>query len=299
MKNHFNQTQKAFTLIELLVVIAIIAILAAILFPVFAQAKVAAKTSVELSDLKQLTLAQIMYSGDYDDVFAPGADDSFSQSWASATEPYVKAGNMQANISTDSGSEVLYRSPLDGNTKAPFAGGSYWAGVAISFGANATNIWGGSSAKQIGMYGTNTFGNPARSFSQTQVTQPAATVLLASKYNKDAQAFGAGIGVTSEWPSNLFVNMDWGVWGSDMDHAWAPGEIPNGNPFGSGSSWWWSYNNHSDQKYPAGASGAVGVTSTGKCNFAFADGHVKTMVASSTNPDPVNLPQSNMWDATR
>jgi prepilin-type N-terminal cleavage/methylation domain-containing protein/prepilin-type processing-associated H-X9-DG protein len=59
---------RAFTLIELLVVIAIIAILAAILFPVFAQAKVAAKKSVAISNQKQLGTAMILYMGDHDDV---------------------------------------------------------------------------------------------------------------------------------------------------------------------------------------------------------------------------------------
>jgi prepilin-type N-terminal cleavage/methylation domain-containing protein len=59
--------KKAFTLIELLVVIAIIAILAAILFPVFAQAKLAAKKTADLSNLKQLGLASMMYVNDYDD----------------------------------------------------------------------------------------------------------------------------------------------------------------------------------------------------------------------------------------
>lgn len=58
----------AFTLIELLVVIAIIAILAAILFPVFAQAKTAAKQTQSISNLKQINVAWIMYSGDVDDV---------------------------------------------------------------------------------------------------------------------------------------------------------------------------------------------------------------------------------------
>ena len=58
----------AFTLIELLVVIAIIAILAAILFPVFAQAKAAAKKSVEVSNVKQQLLGAAMYEGDNDDV---------------------------------------------------------------------------------------------------------------------------------------------------------------------------------------------------------------------------------------
>lgn len=60
--------RKAFTLIELLVVIAIIAILAAILFPVFAQAKMAAKKTQSLTNLKQMTIATLMYVGDYDDL---------------------------------------------------------------------------------------------------------------------------------------------------------------------------------------------------------------------------------------
>ena len=59
--------RRAFTLIELLVVIAIIAILAALLFPVFAQAKAAAKKSVCLSNLKQIGLSFTLYLNDYDD----------------------------------------------------------------------------------------------------------------------------------------------------------------------------------------------------------------------------------------
>jgi prepilin-type N-terminal cleavage/methylation domain-containing protein len=59
--------KKAFTLIELLVVIAIIAILAAILFPVFAQAKFAAKRTADLSNAKQIGTALKIYLADYDD----------------------------------------------------------------------------------------------------------------------------------------------------------------------------------------------------------------------------------------
>lgn len=59
--------KKAFTLIELLVVIAIIAILAAILFPVFAQAKLAAKKTQGLSQMKQIGTATYIYASDYDD----------------------------------------------------------------------------------------------------------------------------------------------------------------------------------------------------------------------------------------
>ena len=61
--------KRAFTLIELLVVIAIIAILAAILFPVFAQAKAAAKKTTCLSNMKQIGLASMMYLNDYDGAY--------------------------------------------------------------------------------------------------------------------------------------------------------------------------------------------------------------------------------------
>jgi prepilin-type N-terminal cleavage/methylation domain-containing protein len=86
--------KRAFTLIELLVVIAIIAILAAILFPVFAQAKRAAKGAVAISGAKQISLAQLMYTNDYDDEFAPVAE--FDTNWdvypfEYTAQPYMKS----------------------------------------------------------------------------------------------------------------------------------------------------------------------------------------------------------------
>lgn len=64
---HHEKT--AFTLIELLVVIAIIAILAAILFPVFAQAKLAAKKTADLSNVKNIALGAAIYTSDNDDTY--------------------------------------------------------------------------------------------------------------------------------------------------------------------------------------------------------------------------------------
>ncbi|NLO04873.1 MAG: DUF1559 domain-containing protein [candidate division WS1 bacterium] len=82
--------RKGFTLIELLVVIAIIAILAAILFPVFARAREKARQSSCLSNLKQLGLGWAMYVQDYDEVCPPVYFQYPTTYWYQVIEPYVK-----------------------------------------------------------------------------------------------------------------------------------------------------------------------------------------------------------------
>jgi prepilin-type N-terminal cleavage/methylation domain-containing protein len=88
---------KGFTLIELLVVIAIIAILAAILFPVFAKAREAARRTGCASNMKQVTTGLIMYTQDYDEIFPVQQDNdlgtyatSVRGCWINSTMPYVK-----------------------------------------------------------------------------------------------------------------------------------------------------------------------------------------------------------------
>jgi prepilin-type N-terminal cleavage/methylation domain-containing protein/prepilin-type processing-associated H-X9-DG protein len=87
-------SRPGFTLIELLVVIAIIAILAAILFPVFAQAREKARASTCLSNQKQIALAFQMYAQDYDETFPyPYFQGPPELWWEDMVNPYIRTGN--------------------------------------------------------------------------------------------------------------------------------------------------------------------------------------------------------------
>jgi len=121
-----SNTRKGFTLIELLVVIAIIAILAAILFPVFAKAREKARQTSCASNMKQLGLGFAMYVQDYDEKFPSGNvgsnnGNSDETGWASQIYPEVK-------------STGVYHCP-DDNTQPQTANGG--TVVPISYGANS------------------------------------------------------------------------------------------------------------------------------------------------------------------
>lgn len=93
----FTRTKRAFTLIELLVVIAIIAILAAILFPVFARAREQARKASCQSNLKQIGLGVMQYVQDNDEVYPVARNDRLPAGktlWHQAIEPYVKSTQL-------------------------------------------------------------------------------------------------------------------------------------------------------------------------------------------------------------
>jgi prepilin-type N-terminal cleavage/methylation domain-containing protein len=200
------QRVKGFTLIELLVVIAIIAILAAILFPVFAQAKEAAKKTASLSNLKQTATAHIMYGGDNDDYFAlayhNGGPAGFEgQAWMNSIQPYTKNFDIftspGANIK-NSNSWSYYYQQLGVIPRAVYVNGrtdmtkDYYIGHPTGIRATAVSMnnvaydgifgwgingnlpafWGNVTHNQAGVVS----GTP--SYAQTQVAEPSEMVLV-------------------------------------------------------------------------------------------------------------------------
>ena len=286
---HLNaKSRSAFTLIELLVVIAIIAILAAILFPVFAKVREKARQISCASNMKQLSLGVLQYTQDYDERFPIGCDDnsafSFpSSSWEGRVQPYLK-------------SLGVYACPDDS-----LGGVSGWYGVGASYAANGYQPEGvgwawqtGNNSNLHGVMGwdgttsSTTFGNWAGTVgSRTigEVGRPDQSIMIAEKWTANLNSSDGN------WTGFSILNNI--ITGSAYDFGGIFGAQALPNPNRAGTA------------YDTGVNGCVSVHSTGFSNFAFCDGHVKAMLPTQTNPNGSDFnvgtaqdPQ-NMWDAIR
>jgi prepilin-type N-terminal cleavage/methylation domain-containing protein len=160
-----SNRRSGFTLIELLVVIAIIAILAAILFPVFAQAKEAAKKSVAISNAKQMGTAAVMYATDYDDYFPM------------AVPPNTAANNWRVGSYLDTpadwrpgitGSGYPDREMLFANSMQPYMK-NYQLAEVPGPGELAVGTY--SPQNKVPAYNTYTMNGVASMMSQSEITQ--------------------------------------------------------------------------------------------------------------------------------
>jgi prepilin-type N-terminal cleavage/methylation domain-containing protein/prepilin-type processing-associated H-X9-DG protein len=159
--------KSAFTLIELLVVIAIIAILAAILFPVFTQAKVAAKKSTSISNLKQQALGVIMYAESSDDAFPLAVMDdgtnnalTYDITWIKFVQPYMKSLDIfvspggKSNLSNND--KQPSNRPTDSGPLGPRGGARAQGGPVVSYGVIPRSYWiGTDTAAACTAGGTN------------------------------------------------------------------------------------------------------------------------------------------------
>lgn len=126
-----SQARKGFTLIELLVVIAIIALLAAILFPVFGRARESARRSSCQSNLKQIGLGVIQYTQDFDErYFLPVIDlGSDTVSWPTLVQPYTKSSQVFLCPSGEKG----YSAERPFNTQRRYQGACNTDGSGVSY----------------------------------------------------------------------------------------------------------------------------------------------------------------------
>jgi len=162
---HSHRAPRAFTLIELLVVIAIIAILAAILFPVFAQAREKARQTGCGSNEKQIGMALLQYAQDYDERFPPSYDTPFlpkgalpERGWPGLLRPYSKSLEIW-RCATD---------PNGGRNPMTDAAGSYWLNTYLNGWCNDPGM--------NGCGGGSLCASPP--LAQTEIPYPTTTVVL-------------------------------------------------------------------------------------------------------------------------
>jgi prepilin-type N-terminal cleavage/methylation domain-containing protein len=260
--------KKAFTLIELLVVIAIIAILAAILFPVFAQAKAAAKRTQAISNAKQVTLGSIMYSNDSDDLLMPvttwrtsGApvfvSGVASTPWTWMVLPYMK------------NTDIL----MDPQAPAPTPWPAPWTvnvakAMQPQFGYNFMNL--SAMRQETGSAATAwPSGISVNPVSATGVANPADTVFLVAK-NAQAEVKGLSSPTNFIWYGAGTYNFAMVVNAPYCDPAPAVvcGDFWGVNRYGT--------DNLGNVEAAGAYTGSASLRGTGQMTITWVDGHVNT-----------------------
>jgi len=220
---------RGFTLIELLVVIAIIAILAAILFPVFAQAKRAAKKTVCLSSVKQVALAHLMYANDYDDhaAFSVIIDVTASRYELRSWFAYVYYGlpdldgpyfnSQEGFFGPYMKNQAIYGCP----ESDPLLAGQLETGFPNGYGVNDSVL-----VIELPIYGYD----PTPSVSLTSIDRPAETILIADAVNLGGfDGFSLSHQTWLDWPSNAYPQV-WGVHSKMVNVGWADGHAKSVRP---------------------------------------------------------------------
>lgn len=282
-------TRKGFTLIELLVVIAIIAILAAILFPVFAQAKEAAKRTKGLSQAKQLGTATYMYAGDYDDVL-------FLYRTSDPNPAYLDC--------LDSG-----RSDCDTVIGAAAQNRTFWNQLLYPYIKNEdifiapgqVNGWVG-----IDEDGSDTEA-PFRSYG-------GQNSYAANTYVFEADGTGSIPHTSLENVANTLIIVDASYYNVLPRYTGMTDRVLAGNPNYTrpcqntargredywknlGNSYLWRFTNGSaDEPTDEEAEQLIEQRYSGKLNVIFADGHAKTMDDQRVMWDLRDNPDDSMWD---
>jgi len=261
------RNRTAFTLIELLVVIAIIAILAAILFPVFAQAKEAAKKATCVSSLKQWGLAFNMYATDYDDrlpaqsfnqtyINGAGQPDRLpggaSYAWQQVLQPYAERANSDSG---NNGKKVKLNICQSAKNTWVGRGQTSAVDVRLSYGMVEWASFGGVESPRLGRV-WDRFGSAFRSFS---VFNSVAETILLGEQNFN---FNQTIYYPLDQDENLVANYSY-VRAEGAPVPWLQ-DIPAFLAAGK-------------------ASGSLNAANHSlKTNYAFVDGHVKTMSPDGT-----------------